>query len=490
MGSLHDGDCKPVGSYSPSGIDVLIVGTGLAGLTAALECVRKGHSVRVLERDDNVNTAGDMYFMGHSATTWFRHWPELAKEYASISMNNAWIETLKHDGERMIPPLKVSERLRQEGADPNTPPGAFQMRPLIYQMYLNEVQRQKITIQFGRRVVDYFEDQERQRAGVVTDKGDRFEADVVIAADGIGSKCQKLVGGQVKAMSSGRAMWRAAFPIHLLDKNPAIKEFLHMVGPNHDEPIVRSWLGPGMYGLILVRRETCVWIMNHDVTGSEEENWRNTVGSDDVLNNMDRGLSTPWDPRFKEVIKLTPPNTIVNFELFWRNPQPSWASPGGRVIIIGDAAHSFLPASGNGATLAIEDAISIATCLQLAGKANIPEAVRTHVRLRFVRCACAQKMGFSNAARLQHTDWKRAKVDPKLAQPKIPSWVWKHNPEVYTYENYRKVADAVRRGTPLDQVEGVPPNYPPGYTYTPWSIDDIMESVENGTVELGPGNWD
>lgn len=181
--------------------------------------------------------------MGQSATKFYRHWPELAKEYRLISMNNAWIETFKHDGERMITPLKVSDRLRQQGMDPNTPPGAFQMRPLIYRMYLNEVERQGIKIQFGHRVVDYWEDQDRQKAGVVTDKGERFEADVVIAADGVGSKCQKLVGGQVRAMSSGRAMWRAAFPIHHLDKNPELKEFLKMGGQDRDEPMVRTWLG-------------------------------------------------------------------------------------------------------------------------------------------------------------------------------------------------------------------------------------------------------
>ena len=52
-------ESKPVGSYERSGIDVLIVGTGLAGLVAALECTRKGHNVRVLERNADINTAGE-----------------------------------------------------------------------------------------------------------------------------------------------------------------------------------------------------------------------------------------------------------------------------------------------------------------------------------------------------------------------------------------------------------------------------------------------
>jgi monoamine oxidase len=51
-------EAKPLGSYEKTGIDVLIVGTGLAGLVAALECTRKGHNVRVLERNADINTAG------------------------------------------------------------------------------------------------------------------------------------------------------------------------------------------------------------------------------------------------------------------------------------------------------------------------------------------------------------------------------------------------------------------------------------------------
>lgn len=89
-----------------------------------------------------------------------------------------------------------------------------------------------------------------------------------------------------------------------------------------------------------------------------------------------------WAPIFKELVKCTPPKTIVNFELLWRDPQPSWCSPGARVVQIGDSAHSYIPASSNGATQAIEDGVSLASCLQLGGKENIPQSVRAHIRMR------------------------------------------------------------------------------------------------------------
>lgn len=67
----------------------------------------------------------------------------------------------------------------------------------------------------------------------------------------------------------------------------------------------------------------------------------------------------------------------------WRNPQPKWTSPKGRVVQIGDSAHAFLPTSGSGATMALEDAFSLATCLELSGKANAPLGTKVHNILRY-----------------------------------------------------------------------------------------------------------
>lgn len=57
--SLPGTESQPLGSFPKTGIDVVIVGTGLAGLTAAIECTRKGHNVRVLERSHTINTQGE-----------------------------------------------------------------------------------------------------------------------------------------------------------------------------------------------------------------------------------------------------------------------------------------------------------------------------------------------------------------------------------------------------------------------------------------------
>ena len=192
----------------------------------------------------------------------------MKEEYDSIGLHNAWIQTYKHSGEEIVKPLYVNERLKAAGLDPKTPPGTFQLRPLIYKMFVKQVERLGVKIEFNTRIVDYFEDEKTGKGGCIDTEGKRYEADVVIAADGVGSKSQRLVGGQVRAVSSGRAMWRAAFPIENLDKDPEVKEHYTMIGPNNSEPIVRTYLGPGTYAMTLTRPETMIWIINHNVSVS------------------------------------------------------------------------------------------------------------------------------------------------------------------------------------------------------------------------------
>jgi 2-polyprenyl-6-methoxyphenol hydroxylase-like FAD-dependent oxidoreductase len=187
------------------------------------------------------NGLGDMFFLGLSATHLFRNWPEMAEEYDAISLHDAYLATFRHTGVPLVKAMPAAVRLRAQGLDPNTPPGTFQMRPLVYKMFVHQVEKLGIQVEFDHQVVEYYENIETGKGGVVTKDGKKHEADIVIAADGVGSKSQVLVGGQVRAVPSGRAMWRAAFPIEHLDQNPEVKEFFSMVNGKH--PIVRTFLG-------------------------------------------------------------------------------------------------------------------------------------------------------------------------------------------------------------------------------------------------------
>lgn len=71
-----------------------------------------------------------------------------------------------------------------------------------------------VEVEFNTRVVAYFEDVEK--GGCLSKAGEKFEADVVIAADGIGSHSSDIVkndGEYNDVESSGYSVFRCTYPI-------------------------------------------------------------------------------------------------------------------------------------------------------------------------------------------------------------------------------------------------------------------------------------
>jgi flavin-dependent dehydrogenase len=197
----------------------------------------------------------------------------MSKGYDEITAHEAWMQTFKHSGQSMIEPMKISDRLKKSGTNITTPPATLQMRPLMYSLLVRQAEYLGVEIQYSMKVVSFGEDEVEGKAYCETEGGDEFEADVIIVADGIGSRSQNITGGQKRANRSGRAIWRAAFPATHLEKNKDVKEFFKLMPGG--EPILRAWLAPGGYALTLTRPDTIVWVMNHDVSARK------------VLNSMD-----------------------------------------------------------------------------------------------------------------------------------------------------------------------------------------------------------
>ena len=167
----------------------------------------------------------------------------------------------------------------------------------------------------------------------------------------------------------------------------------------------------------------------------------------------------------------------------WRDPQPKWTSPGGRVLQLGDAAHTFLPSSGNGGTQAIEDAVSLAACISKAGsKQNVPDATRVHNLLRFERVSCLQAFGVMNRQKASSESGRDG--DAKKNQVHVGKWILEHDPEEYAVQNYDEALAHIMSGTPFRNT-----NTPPGLEYRPWTINGLLEAQRKGEPTVLDGNW-
>jgi len=66
-------------------------------------------------------------------------------------------------------------------------------RALIHDIIFRHAVSLGINIRMGQEVVDYWEDDENQMAGVVLRSGETIQGDLVVAADGIKSRARKYV---------------------------------------------------------------------------------------------------------------------------------------------------------------------------------------------------------------------------------------------------------------------------------------------------------
>lgn len=234
----------------PSGINVLVAGAGPAGVYAALCCWRKGHSVRIIERSPAARTQGDFFTITPQVVDHIvRAWPGLAEENERIAAD-PWVVYQKISGEVIAGPEAFSwtprgaKTVLDGEGDSDRAPVPTRMyrhnRPKFLQMLISQLERVGVQIEYGCRVTEYYEDD--TKAGVVLDDGRRFEADVVVAADGIGTKSHRLVNDHdIRARSSGWASFRAAFPVDRISKNEELDEKLAILSNGH--PVVRMMHG-------------------------------------------------------------------------------------------------------------------------------------------------------------------------------------------------------------------------------------------------------
>lgn len=122
-----------------------------------------------------------------------------------------------------------------------------------------------ISITFGHRVVDYVESSEGDQACAITETGERFEADIVVAADGIGSKVGKvMVAKDAKAISSGWSVYRVTYPTKVLQEDPILAERYHLGDGDFD--YCQVFMSSKGQVIILVSPELVTWLFTHEVS--------------------------------------------------------------------------------------------------------------------------------------------------------------------------------------------------------------------------------
>jgi salicylate hydroxylase len=221
--------------------------------------------------------------------------------------------------------------------------------------------------------------------------GDTLFGRAVIGADGVHSTLRKHIFNDDAPEYTGCMAWRG---LARADKLP---ERLR-------SPVGTNWIGPGAHVIQYpVRRGELI----NFVGIVESQNWTEESWTQQGTREECAADFVGWHEDVLELIANLDdePN---KWGLMGRRPMETWSR--GNVCLIGDACHPTLPFLAQGANMAIEDGYVMALCLQRQ-PSDIPAAFHAFERLRLDRTSRIVLGSAENAQRFHNP----ALADPEQA---------------------------------------------------------------------------
>lgn len=360
--------------------EVLIVGGGIGGLTAALCLAAQGHVVQVFEQAPVIAEAGAGIQLSPNATCVLFHLG-LQSQLASVAFIPQRTEIRDWRSGRLISSNVLGDTIREQYGFPYLHVHRGDLIGVLEQAVRRE---SRITLHVGRRV-----DTVRQDGNAVSIVADdkSIDADILIGADGIRSVVREALFGPERATFTGNVAWRMLIPVSDLPADLV-------------PPVAGVWWGPGRHFVhYYVRRGAlvnCVCVVEQD--GWTVESWTEPGNPEEL-----RDAFAGWHPTIQTLIGAARRGSLFKWALFDRPPMPAWSH--GRITLLGDACHPTLPFMAQGAAMAIEDSAVLAACVTQGGVTqggvhqggDVPAALEHYAQLRRTRTAGIQLGSRRNA---------------------------------------------------------------------------------------------
>jgi 2-polyprenyl-6-methoxyphenol hydroxylase-like FAD-dependent oxidoreductase len=194
--------------------------------------------------------------------------------------------------------------------------------------------------------------------------GASTEVDFVVGCDGIHSAVRKSLEVKCRLTRRGYSVWRGMTWL-----KPQF--VLQRLGLDQDGDFSESYGHGQRFGILRLGPDRIHWY----AVANESLLRRGISDSASVLQ-----LFSGWHDPITELIATA--ESIIRTKVQDRWSSPRWTR--GRIATLGDAAHPISPNFGQGACLAIEDAVVLADCLRSAS--DIPRALRQYEKRRHLRC--------------------------------------------------------------------------------------------------------
>jgi 2-polyprenyl-6-methoxyphenol hydroxylase-like FAD-dependent oxidoreductase len=345
---------------------VLIVGGGLSGTSAALALQREGIDVEIIEREPVWGAMGTGITLMGPALRALKQLGVLEQCMAEgAGASELALFTAQGD---LFHTVEIHGLL-----GPDWPALGGMMRPTLHRILAESASEKGVSVRTGTTVTRL--EQSADSVDVELSDGSQESYDLVLAADGLRSQIREMVFGDdaptPKAL--GQVVWRA-----LLRRPASVTGEFQFYGPGLKTGFTP--LGPDRMYQFLVQP------FDSDLPTPEERPGRM------------RELLEVFGGVVAEVRdQITDPEHVDVRKLYWLIMPRPWYR--GRVLLIGDAAHSTTPQLAMGGAIALEDGIVLGELL--AAESDLETALEKFMDRRFERC----RMVVENSVQL--SEWEK-----------------------------------------------------------------------------------
>lgn len=327
---------------------IIIIGCGIGGAAAALSLRKSGFDVRVFERAPMISEVGAGIGLLPNA---MRALMSLGIEQAVRANGQTFsVAELYGLNEHKLHTLHLAEL-----AGHRAPLGVVIHRSTLLSTILQALPPN--TVVTNTQCVNI--EQTKEGVTVHFKNGRQEFADILIGADGIYSVIRHMLFSSTKVRYAGQTCFRGIAHYQIPDRE-----------------IIREVQGAGIRSSAMaIDRERVYWwaAMNAE----QGEKLEPKKQRERLLKHFKN-----WPFAIAESIEATLPENIVQNDLVDRHPLHTWTK--GHTTLLGDAAHPMLPNLGQGACMALEDAVVLAAALR-AYRHDHQKALAAYERARISR---------------------------------------------------------------------------------------------------------
>ncbi|MFV8827498.1 FAD-dependent oxidoreductase [Alkalihalobacterium sp. APHAB7] len=322
--------------------NAIIIGGGIAGTAMALFLKRAGITSAIYEAYPKRDDIGGGLQLA----------PNGMNVLASLGLADKVIEhgTIATEMRFLNQKGKILGKINRGLTEKYAQPAVNISRSALHKVLVEEVERKGIVIHYNKKLVNITDGSGKQAAAEFAD-GSTAEGDIVIGADGIRSKTREIILPDAPKPDFTGMQWIAGFVPQT--EVPLIDE--------EDHKLYMIFGMKGFFGYGNFSRKDAIIGWWYNIVKEQEltKEELGEVANQEVRNEL-LEICKGWNGPVEELIKKTP--KLIRGNVHDIQSLPSWHN-NRRAVLIGDAAHAVSPNSGQGASLALEDASYLAKLL-------------------------------------------------------------------------------------------------------------------------------